>query len=176
MKFVTFKIFESIYRAKRTTNALIACIKSFSLNITKNKCLNKSNSWKNIITDFHQLFENEIMKFIKNAKLLQKKRIEFIHSINVIVRYFLIQAINSKIKFSSNRQQFQKQIQNVQQNDTLNNCSMTFHQLTIWSINQQNKIENICLLRTTQYRSFKIREINTSDLHRIKRQIVNYTK
>ena len=53
MKFVTFKIFESIYRVKRTTNALIAYIKSFNLNITKNERLNKSNSWKNIIINFH---------------------------------------------------------------------------------------------------------------------------
>ena len=176
MKSVIFKIFESIYRAKRTTNALIACIKSFSSNITKNKRSNKSNSWKNIITDFHQLFDNEIMKSIKNAKLLRKKRIEFIHSINAIVRYFLIWTIDSKIKFSSNRQQFRKQIQNAQQNDTSNSRSMTLRQLTIWSINQRNKIKNIYSLRTTQYRSFKTREIKTSDLHRIKRQIVNHTK
>ena len=176
MKFVTFEIFELIYRAKRTTNALIACIKSFSLNITKNKRSNKSNSWKNIITNFHQLFDNEIMKFIKNAKLLRKKRIEFIYSINAIVRHFLIRTIDSKIKFLSNRQQFQKQIQNAQQNDTLNNRSMTFRQLTIWSINQRNKIENIRSLRTTQYRSFKTREIKISDLHRIKQRIVDYTK
>ena len=103
MKFATFKIFESIYRAKRTTNALIACIKSFSSNITKNERSNKSNLWKNITTDFYQLFDNEIMKFTKNAKLLRKKRIEFIHLINAIVRYFLIRTIDSKIKFLSNR-------------------------------------------------------------------------
>ena len=169
MKFATFKIFESIYRAKRTTNALTACIKLFSSNITKNERSSRSNSWKNIITNFHQLFNNEIMKFMKNAKLLRKKQIEFIHSINAIVRYFLIQTIDSKIKFSSNRQQFRKQIQNAQQNDTSNNRSMTFRQLTIWSISQRNEIENICSLRTTQYRSFKIREIKISDLHRIKR-------
>ena len=126
MKFTTFKIFESIYRAERTINALIACIKSFSSNITKNERSNKSNSWKNITTNFHQLFNNEITKFMKNAKLLRKKRIEFIHSINAIVRFFLIRAIDSKIKFSSNRQQFRKQIQNAQQNDTSNNCLMTF--------------------------------------------------
>ena len=168
MKSVIFKIFESIYRAKRTTNALIAYIKSFSLNITKNERSNKSNSWKNIITNFHQLFDNEIMKFMKNAKLLRKKRIEFIHSINAIVRYFLIWIIDSKIKFLSNWQQFWKQIQNAQQNDISNNCSMTFRQLTIWLINQRNKVENICSLRTIQYRSFKIREIKISDLHRIK--------
>ena len=90
MKFVTFKILKSIYRAERTTNALIAYIKSFSLNITKNERLNRSNSSKNIITNFHQLFNNKIMKFMKNAKLLRKKRIEFIHLINAIVRYFLI--------------------------------------------------------------------------------------
>ena len=176
MKFITFKIFESIYRVKRTTNALIACIKSFNLNITKNERSNKSNSWKNIITDFHQLFNNEIMKFMKNAKLLRKKRIEFIHSINAIVRHFLIRTIDSKIKFLSNRQQFRKQIQNAQQNDTSNNRSMTFRQLTIRSINQRNKIENICSLRTTQYRSFKTREIKISNLHRIKRRIVDHTK
>ena len=176
MKSVIFKIFESIYRAKRTTNALIACIKSFNSNITKNERSNKLNSWKNIITNFHQLFDNEIMKFMKNAKLLRKKRIEFIHSINAIVRYFLIRTIDSKIKFSSNRQQFRKQIQNAQQNDTSNSRSMTFRQLTIWSISQQSKVENICLLRTTQYRSFKAREIKTSNLHRIKRRIVDHTK
>ena len=77
------------------------------------------------------MFDNEIMKFMKNAKLLRKKQIEFIHSINAIVRHFLIRAIDSKIKFLSNRQQFRKQIQNVQQNDTSNNRSMTFRQLTI---------------------------------------------
>ena len=176
MKFATFKIFKLIYRAKRTTNALTTCIKSFNLNITKNKCSSRSNSWKNIITNFHQLLDNEIMKFMKNAKLLQKKRIEFIHSINAIVRYFLIWTIDSKIKFLSNRQQSQNQIQNAQQNDTSNSRSMTSRQLTIWSINQRNKIENICSLRTTQYCSFKTREIKTSDLHRIKRQIVDYTK
>ena len=169
MKSATFKIFKSIYCAKRTTNALTACIKSFSLNITKNKRSNKSNSWKNIITNFHQLFDNEIMKFMKNAKLLRKKQIEFIHSINAIFRHFLIRTIDSKIKFLSNWQQFRKQIQNAQQNDTSNNRSMTFRQLTIWSINQWSKIENICSLRITQYRSFKIREIKISDLHRIKR-------
>ena len=53
------------------------------------------------------------MKFMKNAKLLRKKQIEFIHLINAIVRYFLIRTIDSKIKFSSNWQQFRKQIQNV---------------------------------------------------------------
>ena len=73
MKFATFKIFESIYRVKRTTNALIACIKLFSSIITKNKRLNKLNSWKNIIINFHQLFNNENMKFMKNAKLSRKK-------------------------------------------------------------------------------------------------------
>ena len=176
MKFVTFKIFESIYRAKRTTNALTACIKSFSSNITKNERSSKSNSWKNTITNFHQLFDNEIMRSMKNAKLLRKKRVEFIHSINAIVRHFLIRAIDLKIKFSSNRQQFQKQAQNAQQNDTSNNRSMAFRQLTIWSISQRSKIKNICSLRTTQYRSFKIREIKISDLHRIKRRIVDHTK
>ena len=44
MKFVTFKIFELIYRAERTTNALTAYIKSFILNITKNERSNKLNS------------------------------------------------------------------------------------------------------------------------------------
>ena len=176
MKSITFKIFESIYRAKRMTNALTVCIKSFSSNITKNERSNKSNSWKNIITDFHQLFDNVIMKFMKNAKSLRKKQIEFIHSINAIARYFLIRAIDSKIKFSSNRQQFRKQIQNAQQNDISNNRSIAFRQLTIWSINQRSKIKNICSLQTTQYRLFKIREIKTSDLHRIKRRIVDHTK
>ena len=176
MKSATLKTFESIYRAKRTTNALTACIKSFNSNITKNERSNKLNSWKNITTNFHQRFDNEIMKFIKNAKLLRKKRIEFIYSINAIVRHLLIQTIDSKIKFLSNRQQFQKQIQNAQQNDTSNSRSMTSRQLMIWSINQRSKIKNICSLRTTQYRSFKIREIKTSDLHRIKRRIVNHTK
>ena len=68
---------------------------------------------------------------MKNAKLLQKKQIEFIYSINAIVRHFLIRAIDLKIKFLSNRQQFRKQIQNAQQNDILNNLSMTLRQLTI---------------------------------------------
>ena len=176
MKSVTFKISESIYRAERTTNASTAYIKSFNSNITKNERSNRSNSWKNIITDFHQLFDNEIMKSMKNAKLLRKKRIEFIHSINAIVRHFLTRTIDSKIKFLLNRQQFRKQIQNAQQNDTSNSRSMTFRQLTIWSISQRSKIKNICSLRTTQYRSFKIREIKTSNLHRIKRRIVDYTR
>ena len=176
MKSATFKTFESIYRAERTTNALTACIKSFSSNITKNERSNRSSSWKNTITDFYQLFDNEIMKFMKNAKLLRKKRIEFIHSINAIARHFLIQTIDSKIKLLSNRQQFRKQIQNAQQNDTSNSRSMTLRQLTIWSISQRGKIKNICSLQTTQYRSFKTRGIKTSDLHRIKRRIVDHTK
>ena len=112
-KFATFKIFESIYRTERTTNALIACIKLFSLIIIKNERLNKSNSWKNIITDFHQLFNNENLKSMKNAKSSQKKRIESIRSINAIFHHLLIRTIDSRIKLFSHCQQFWKQIQNA---------------------------------------------------------------
>ena len=93
-----------------------------------------------------------------------------------LFRYFLIWTIDSRIKFSSNQQQFQKQILNIQQNKTSNNRLMTFRQLTIWSCSRRNKIKNIHFLQTIRFCSYETREIKISDFYHIKWRIIDRTK